>query len=260
MDNFTPHLYIGIGLTGAYFTLREAFLSETHGYETVSSGHHFNLSQDADEALEKATFCAIQMGLPLKADINTMKQEMRDISRATAESEAARKRKLEEQQEEFLARHELYIADLRKILHEGRYAIGRYKGLPFDAASIAYINWLARILKDTECTDILTEQAEAAIAACPHKILPVPKKKGFFGNIDERITIPVTIIRNISVDNMYGKSYIVTMIDDNNGLCFVSMGAFNPTVGDKMTIKGRIKSHDTYKEQDQTRLQRISII
>lgn len=256
MSIFTPHLYIGVGSTGAYFTLRETYLSS---HTEVDSFHHFNLSQDADEALSKATFYSLQMGLPVHANKHTMREEMRTILRASKDEIEERNRREDERQARYIAQQQEHLVYLLNVLSTGRYAIGAYAGKLFEEATYAYIDWLVNIVEEKECSEILVAQAAAVVASVPHMLLPKPSKTGFAGIIDERITTEVTIVRNISVDTQYGTSYVVTMVGKDT-LCYLSMGAFNPKVGEKLTIKGRIKSHDTYKEQDQTRLQRITIV
>lgn len=101
---FVPHLFIGVGLTGAYFTLRMTNLRYIPGegpmgnaivngvYQgtvEVGSEHLFNLSQDADEAFEKAQ-AAQEMALRLSSTRESLDQEMREIQRATAEQMAER--------------------------------------------------------------------------------------------------------------------------------------------------------------------------
>lgn len=61
-----------------------------------------------------------------------------------------------------------------------------------------------------------------------------------------------------SFDTQYGTTYIVTLIDDNNRL-FKYMGANTPDIkGEFVTIKATVK-HSEYKEQPETKLQRIKI-
>lgn len=61
-----------------------------------------------------------------------------------------------------------------------------------------------------------------------------------------------------SFDTQYGTTYIVTLIDENNRL-FKYMGAKMPDIDEEFVqVKATIK-HDTYKDQSETKLQRIKI-
>lgn len=111
--NFQPTLFIGIGRDGHYFTLRETYLHHIpgpgpmgnvvlngvyQGETEVRSFHHCNLSQDAEEALEKAKQYAEQSGTPLNASETTLKEEMAKIQRASAEELERRAREVEERE------------------------------------------------------------------------------------------------------------------------------------------------------------------
>ena len=93
---FVPHLYIGVGETGAFFTLRETYLHERYAngcrYTEVRSFHHFNLSQDADEAFEKARAFAERNLIQLNTTREQLTEQMRDIQRANAEELERRER------------------------------------------------------------------------------------------------------------------------------------------------------------------------
>lgn len=108
--SYTPHLFIGVGATSAYYTLRETYLHEQWvggaGGSLVReerSFHHFNLSQDVDEALAKASEHAAKVGLRLNADRDSLVGEMREIRRAGAEEMARREAERAEREAQWRA-------------------------------------------------------------------------------------------------------------------------------------------------------------
>ena len=71
-NSFSPVLFIGIGATFGFWTLRETYLHErwvggAGGYmdKTVRSFHHFNLANTADLAFAKANEHGKAMGIPM---------------------------------------------------------------------------------------------------------------------------------------------------------------------------------------------------
>jgi len=120
--SFAPVLFIDIGATAAFFTLRETYLHRRHipgegafGNAVVNgayqgtvveeerSFHHFNLSQDADEAWSKASEYAQRVGLPLVGSVDEIRTQLRDIQRATAEEMERRRQHHEQLRQERLA-------------------------------------------------------------------------------------------------------------------------------------------------------------
>jgi hypothetical protein len=98
--SFTPHCFIGIGATGAMFTLRETYLHEYHTrervYREVRSFHIQNLGTTPDESIEKAQDMAKSRGLELNTTREKLDDELRAIKRATAEELAERERQMKE--------------------------------------------------------------------------------------------------------------------------------------------------------------------
>ena len=83
---------------------------------------------------------------------------------------------------------------------------------------------------------------------------------GHHGIDGKRLELKVRSLgKPFSFDTQYGTTDIVTLIDEENRL-FKYMGNSLPEIGeDYMTIKATVK-HDTYKEQAETKLQRIKIL
>lgn len=98
-STFVPTLFIGVGELGCFFTLRETYLHAVPGpgpmgnavvngvYQgsfEVRSYHVKNLSQDPDEAFEKAQEASERMGLKLTTSRDSLREEMNAIHRANA--------------------------------------------------------------------------------------------------------------------------------------------------------------------------------
>jgi len=74
----------------------------------------------------------------------------------------------------------------------------------------------------------------------------------FQGDIGERITRPVRVIRRTPVDSQFGVSYMYRMIDDDNNV-YTWFSSNDVLEADKKyNITGRVKTHDTYKDTKQT--------
>jgi hypothetical protein len=76
----------------------------------------------------------------------------------------------------------------------------------------------------------------------------------------KRISIKVRAIGKAgSFDTQYGTTYIQSFIDEN-GRLFKYMGSNLPDIGEEFSaIKATVK-HDTYKDQQETKLQRIKLL
>lgn len=110
---FTPNLFISIGKDSHFFTLRETYLHE-QWYNTPNgpkcnrearSFHHFNLSQDYQEALAKAKEASKNFGLQLIAS-EDREEQLREIHRRTQEEIEQEKERLRIQNEEEQAKYE----------------------------------------------------------------------------------------------------------------------------------------------------------
>jgi len=80
----------------------------------------------------------------------------------------------------------------------------------------------------------------------------------FIGAIGERIEIPVTVTKNISLDNQYGQSNLHIMEDANQNVFVWVTASKNWPVGATKTIRGTVKDHRIYQKQKQTVLTRCT--
>jgi len=249
---FVSKLLISVGATAAYFTLRETFLGHN---DRVMSFHHFNLSQDADVAFEKALAYSHNNGIELVTDRETMITEMREIQRSSAEQLAERKAKIESAD----AEHQAYLKKAHdekiELIEQGLYPFGQYYNKPFASAAVSYLQWLINT-DFTDCNDVIKLLQIKVTEQCKH-LLPNPDAT--IGTVGKRETFNVKITRLIRCEGFYGVSYICTMVTPDN-VVMVSKGAFAADVGDTLTIKATVKEYSRYNGQMQTVIQRVAIV
>lgn len=280
--NFTPQLFIGIGETHAFFTLRETYLHAVPGpgsygnavvngvYQgsfEVRSYHLRNLSQDADEAFEKATEASHASGMKLTTTRERIQEEMRDIQRAGREEMERRAREQKDREDRWAAERAAQEQQKREMVLSGRFAFGPYAEKPFHEAPRGYLTWLARTLPSFEEGSLIQLTAQEVSRVCADRLLPEPKPDLYLGTPKERRTFSVTVLRCFSFlrgsFNGYGTEtvFIVTMVDKDTGACLVSKSpAFSAKEGEELTLKATIKEHSQYREQAQTLIQRIVVL
>lgn len=287
-SNFQPNLFIGIGKDNHFFTLRETFLKELKNargavYHEVWSFHHFNLSQDADEAIAKATEVAERMGMPLRTSRAEITEQLDAIKRSTEQELREREERIARQQQEWEDTQAAHLARWHQQIRSGCFpdcfrncgdAQGKWveyrlpSGFtttvherPFENASTSYLNWLMdkHDAGAFEQGSLIAMTAARVAELCADKRFPKADPKRHCGTIGKRQEFDVTIVREFYFDGAYGRSYFVTMITDD-GCCLLSKGRFTAKVGDHLRIKATIKDHDKYKGQAQTVVQRIALV
>ena len=255
--SFQPHLYIDIGARNHYFTLRETYLHVQYVkkriYNEVRSIHHFNLSQDATEALQKAQSYAEYNGIPLYSSAETMEQEMAEIRRATEEQLAAREAVRIQQEREWAAASAQRDQDKINAARNGVMPFGKHKGDSLNDMPAGYLSWILRNEFDGE---VWVAMREWIMANRPDAVLPVADKDKTYGAEGERIDVDVTVIRKNCFSGMYGITYIISMVTAD-GAMLVSKGKFVADVGENIRIRGTIKEHSRYNDQMQTVVQRV---
>jgi uncharacterized protein (DUF3820 family) len=271
MSNFIPSLYIGIGETGALFTLRETYEHVHYGREgverSVRSFHHFNLSQDPDEAIAKAQGYSEQMGVKLSTTRDQLVSEMREIKRATAEQMNERRIKEEQRQAEWDAQREAWNKERDEKIASGIFTFGPFAGKRFEEAPRGYLTWLMDKASDFEVGSVIRITADAILRLVPHLALPKPDKTAIVGQPKQRLTFDVIVVGSRHFTRAafsgYGVEvvYVTTMVDKATNACLVVFsGAFNPEEGDELKIKATVKDHDEYKGQAQTIVQRVTVL
>lgn len=266
---FTPYLFIGVGETGAFFTLRETYLHEFHlegsRHTEVRSMHHFNLSQDADEAFRKAEEFAEAHAMQLRTSREDLADKMREIQRATADQLAERERRYKQQQEDWAAERAAALQERMNTIAEGKFPIGPYRGKEFEEAERGYLDWLMRKLEEFEDGSMMRAIAEAVATSCAHLRLPDADPSKLVGEPKKRMQFNVTVIRSAHFDREswngwgYERVYVTTMVAQD-GACLVCFSSsFSPEVGDELCIKATVKEHSEYQGQAQTIVQRVAV-
>lgn len=259
MSSYQPHLFIGVGATGAFFTLRETeqvWVGRPPKPE-VRSFHHFNLSQDPDEAIEKATRAAEALGLQLITTRERLAEELREIQRANADELAAREEqriKWERERAETNAAIEAFRLDLlsRGIwplpkggisetdVREGIVVDGAdLKGEPcfYRAASLVEIEgvkrytervWNMELIRSkpvglltwwarTEFESDIAKALQAWIRENCADLILPEPVEGYVGEPGARIEVSARAVRRLSFASHFGPVYLTILVDDATG-------------------------------------------
>lgn len=271
---FIPKLFIGIGATSAFYTLRETYLHEQwvggrDGYmhREIRSFHHFNLSTDLNNAVAKAEAAAQQMGLPLDADPEKLQCDMRDIKRATAEEMERRRVAYAEQQSIWDAERAAKRAEQLAQIHSGVVSFGKYDGRKFDELTPGYLAWLVSKVSEFEEGSLLRALAETVRDNYAHLLPRQADPSKLIGAPGQRLDLDVEVTRVYTFERPHPVAHwktesvhIVTMVT-SDGACVVSKStSFCPREGESLRIKATVKTHDGYKGQAQTVVQRIKVI
>jgi uncharacterized protein (DUF3820 family) len=278
--SYQPKLFIGIGATAAFFTLRQTYQHFVPGpgdygnsvlngvYQgtiEIRSFHHYNLSQDINEAIEKATKAADEMALPLvPASADMLAEQMREITRASAEVIAERQRASaaaqaawEAQRAEWDAARIIQQADLLKA---GRFPFGKYVGELFNDVEIGYVNWIMDKRDEFEPVSHMRALADAVWLHCAALKLPTPDPAATIGEPGKRIELEVRAIRQISFATDFGQKYVTTMVTPEGACVVVLSTSWALDVGECAKIKATVKEHSEFRGQMQTVVQRVKNI
>jgi hypothetical protein len=283
VQGFKPTMFIGVGATTAFFTLRETYLHETfirgpgpmggcvvNGVyqgtvnREIRSFHHQNLSQDPVEAYEKALMLARQHGLELTSTLESCKAEMRQITRANAEEMQARREYAAAQ-----ANHRVDVfADrwmMENLVRTPRctFARGKHAGKTFAEVNKFDRGYLEFMAKDDDYD--MTPEAELRKIALQTFLenheSELNLRDDHFGEIGQRIEIDLTVTFVRPVDSMYGTSLLIKGhdADGHRFTTFYAGNKFDPKIGETYTVKATVKDHDEYKGENQTMLTRIAV-
>jgi len=270
---FVPELFISVGETGAFYTLRETYLHAVRGsgpmgnaivngvyqgsYE-VRSAHIQNLSQDAEEAIEKAEEYSKHTGTPLQAP-RGLREKMREIHRATAEEMEARRQREAEDWARWEEQRKEREAAKRDQVSSGVFPFGPYMGTKFAEAPRGYVNWFMDMRETFEEGSLIRLVADTLCRDYSELALPKPDKDLWVGEPKKRMTFNVFVLRSIKLfSEQWGTSWMTIMIDLDTKACLaVRSGAFSPDEGETLKIKGTVKEHNTWNGQAQTFIQRV---
>jgi uncharacterized protein (DUF3820 family) len=275
-STYTPRLFIGIGETTAFYTLRETYLHAIPGAgpwgNAIMNGvyqgtfeersyHVKNLSQDPDEAFAKAEEAAAVMGLRLTTTRDSLETEMRDIKRANAEEMAKREAVRLARAEALAAQHDREEEQLREVIRAGFFPFGKYCGQHFSEADRGFITWL--LTTTFEAGTIMEYLSVYVRDIAGDMALPAPVKDLHIGTVGKRQEFDVVVIRSMSFISEYNgfRVYITIMVDKETGACLkVKSEKFSAEAGEEFRIKATVKAHEEYKGQAQTVIQRVAVL
>ena len=267
-ENFQPNLFISVGETEAFYTLRETYLhfsscwtgGRQHVSTKVLSYHIQNLSQSLDKAVCKAEAYAKNSGIRFIHPQGSKEEILREIKRQSAEQIE------EEQRGKDAASHEADITRRDMLLEKlasGVYPVGRYADMPLCDAPISYIDWILN--ESFEKDSIMQDIQDAVKHYCSHLALPVCDANSFAGDIKQRLTFNATVVSVIEYEgydwNGFPELKFIHKFCTDMNVCLVCFSnAFKREVGDRVTFKATVKEHTVYENQAQTIIQRVKFI
>lgn len=81
----------------------------------------------------------------------------------------------------------------------------------------------------------------------------------FVGNVGDKIQLNLTVIKRIVWETMFGIQKLFIMTDDNGNIFTWKTSTGNMAEDEKITLKGTIKAHTEYNNNQQTTLTRCKI-
>jgi hypothetical protein len=276
--SYIPKLFIGIGETNAFFTLRESYQHFVPGpgdmgnavlngvYQgtiEIRSFHHFNLSQNADEAFAKAKDYADKVGLPLMGSVEELTEQMREIKRATAEEMAARVAADKARQAEWDAQRARWNEELIEVAKAGFCVIGKqyyHEPVAYEKVDVGYINWLMAKRDSFEEGSLTRITADTLIANYPELKLPTGNGKHPPIEPGTRAEFEAKAVAVFSFDTEFGTCFVNKLIDKGGYLLVAMTGAFKAEVGETYKFKATVKELGEFNGEKQTKIQRIAML
>ena len=249
--------YIGTGEETKMYTLRvrwdEKAYVEGVAYNVTRDHYVRNLSIDQDKALVNAKF---YLGEESHLLILTKLVSLNEIRRREKEEVARKRKELEEEYEkDFLAKQQILI----DCIEAGMWPFGKFKGEKFGAANNSYIVYWIKLAELDSIALLLQNVLKETF---PH-LANLPKPNGeYFGEIKKRQLITATLIEEFGYESYYGIVYIAKFVKDSGELlCY--MGSTRCAykhidIGEVLKFKATVKSHEIYKDENQTKIQRLA--
>lgn len=268
--------YIASGEENKMFTLRCRYAEKAYNYEGVAytmerDVYCVNLSINAKKALEKARkYVAKEKNATLNEKGMPDLEEIRRRSEEELAREREIERKIQAQREQ--EKQERCTRDKNEkiaTIKNGKWPFGKYKGEKFvdtvgDASYIQYMGNKNIVVNDNR--DISDSTVFAVLQQTLKETFPnffnLPKpNQNHFGNIKEKVEINVTLVKEIFFETQWGVSKLLTFVKDS-GECIVYKGTsdLKCELGEQITMKCTIKSHNTYKYQAQTFVTRPKLL
>jgi len=268
--SFSPVLFVGIGATFGFYTLRETYLHErwvggAGGYmdKTVRSFHHRNLANTADLAWTKANEAGKAMGIPMITEREGMEEEMRKLTRASADEMKERAYKAAVEANERSEDNDFYMMLNLTKYPVSEFAGGKYAGKTFAEVNKfdrGYLEWMASREEFRFPSDELSNLALKTFLENYEAVLVANDEH--FGELKTRYEFEATIVSTMLIDSDYGGSTLVKMIDENGYrlATFYSGYKWEPKAGEEIRFKATVKKHGDYKGVNETMVNRVAVL
>ena len=152
---------------------------------------------------------------------------------------------------------------------QGKLVRQYYQGLIFKIIGGKYISDFDRTAIECASLEKIEGHLQVSVIASLPKCYLIAKQRDegnmklqnaieHIGNIGDRVTLGIEVVRSIYSRN-YNRYYITAITDDNKAVLFSFSKAAK--IGDKLKIKGTVKTHSTeYSGSKYTRLNRVIIV
>lgn len=290
-DNFKATVFIDIGEHGHFYTLRETYLHEKHipgegpmgnavlngVYQgtvehEIRSIHIKNLSQDPDEAFEKAVQYAGSMKLRLTTARQDLQGMLEEVKRRSAEEmeEAIRLERLGTARRNLGYSQDRDYQIMANLAHNGgihHFAFGKHAGERIsDVAKFDrdYLEFLAGKMAEDDNPRYDNSLTLAQIQAALEAVEPPPESQ-YFGEVGKRSNGIVATIKDAKLIQGYSYSYydsgektLYTLITDAGEILVMFTTASLGQRGEKLRFNAMIKKHEEYRDVRQTTISRAT--
>ena len=152
---------------------------------------------------------------------------------------------------------------------QGKLVRQYYKGLTFKILGDKYVSDFDRTAIECASLEKIEGHLQVSVIASLPKCYLISKQRDeannklqnaieHIGNIGDKVTLTIEVVTSIYSRN-YNRYYITAITDDNKAVLFSFSKAAK--IGDKLKIKGTVKTHSTeYSGSKYTRLNRVIIV
>lgn len=252
MKNFIPHVFIGIGQNGHFFTLRQTYQRVIGRGATVLSEHVQNLSQDRDEAYELAKKYAADNGMILKTELEELPENLNEIFKRKREAVAAEKRAAADRRlREAYERRQKQ----RELLNEGIVPFGNNSGKKFSEVP-GFVRWVWGKRDEFDEDSILADMCRVIGERFPEYTLSEYADMHLIPAVGQRVTVSGVVQRVMTFQSDWGITRWV-IIKDDHGVQVVAKGKWYTEEGKRVKVKGTIKEKGEYRGTKQTVINRV---
>ena len=250
--------YIASGEKNKMYTLRQS----------VSKGlfqddfYVCNLSTDWETAMQKAAeFAGDNLNLEASFTLDeierrTSEQKQRDEAALQAERDA-----------EKAERENRRMERMRACLARREWPFGKHEGRAIEGTDAGYIRFFYNLEAEADRKgDVLRTLQQILESVFPELKTALPVANGeHYGELKSRETMTATLIEAFSFDGYFGVTNVLRFVKDSGEL-LVYMGSaliidadnVSPEIGKTYTFKATVKSHENYKNEQQTKVARIA--